>query len=317
MLHLAAIIAGFILDLIFGDPHWLPHPICLIGNLIGFIESNLRPKLAPNKNALLLGGALMVIIVLVISFAVPMAILLAAGMVSPWLAFALETLMCYQIFATKCLRDESMKVYDALHNNDLADARVKLSWIVGRDTKNLDEEEITKGAVETVAENTADGIIAPMFYMFLGGVPLAFLYKGINTMDSMVGYKNDKFLYFGRCAAKLDDVANLIPARITGLVMIAAAFLVGLDGKNAWKIFWRDRYNHLSPNSAMTESVTAGALNIQLGGDHFYFGKLVHKDTIGDNIRPVCPEDIKKTNNLLYMTAVLCLLLFSAIYLYF
>ena len=317
MLHLAAIIAGFILDLIFGDPHWLPHPICLIGNLIGFIEGNLRPKLTPNKNALLLGGALMVIIVLVISFAVPMAILLAAGMVSPWLAFALETLMCYQIFATKCLRDESMKVYDALHNNDLADARVKLSWIVGRDTQNLDEEEITKGAVETVAENTADGIIAPMFYMFLGGVPLAFLYKGINTMDSMVGYKNDKFLYFGRCAAKLDDLANLIPARITGLVMIAAAFLLGLNGPGAWKVFWRDRYNHLSPNSAMTESVTAGALNIQLGGDHFYFGKLVHKDTIGDNIRPVCPEDIKKTNNLLYMTAVLCLLLFSAIYLYF
>ena len=316
MLHLAAIIAGFILDLIFGDPHWLPHPICLIGNLIGFIERNLRPRLEPNKGALLLGGALMVIIVLVISFVVPMAILLAAGMVSPWLAFALETLLCYQIFATKCLRDESMKVYDALHKQDLADARVKLSWIVGRDTQNLDEEEITKGAVETVAENTADGIIAPMFYMFLGGVPLAFLYKGINTMDSMVGYKNDKFLYFGRCAAKLDDLANLLPARITGLVMIGAAFVLGLDGKNAWKIFWRDRYNHLSPNSAMTESVTAGALNIQLGGDHFYFGKLVHKDTIGDDIRPVCPEDIVKTNRLLYMTAVLCLVLFSSVYLY-
>ena len=316
MLHLAAIIAGFILDLIFGDPHWLPHPICLIGNLIGFIERNLRPRLEPNKGALLLGGALMVVIVLVISFAVPLAILLAAGMVSPWLAFALETLMCYQIFATKCLRDESMKVYTALHNHDLADARVKLSWIVGRDTQNLDEEEITKGAVETVAENTADGIIAPMFYMFLGGVPLAFLYKGINTMDSMVGYKNDKFLYFGRCAAKLDDLANLLPARITGLVMIGAAFVLGLDGKNAWKIFWRDRYNHLSPNSAMTESVTAGALNIQLGGDHFYFGKLVHKDTIGDDIRPVCPEDIVKTNRLLYMTAVLCLVLFSSVELY-
>ena len=313
---MAAIIAGFILDLIFGDPHWLPHPICLIGNLIGFIERNLRPRLEPNKGALLLGGALMVIIVLVISFVVPMAILLAAGMVSPWLAFALETLMCYQIFATKCLRDESMKVYTALHNHDLADARVKLSWIVGRDTQNLDEEEITKGAVETVAENTADGIIAPMFYMFLGGVPLAFLYKGINTMDSMVGYKNDKFLYFGRCAAKLDDLANLLPARITGLVMIGAAFVLGLDGKNAWKIFWRDRYNHLSPNSAMTESVTAGALNIQLGGDHFYFGKLVHKDTIGDDVCPVCPEDIVKTNRLLYMTAVLCLVLFSSVYLY-
>ena len=317
MMTLGAIVAGFILDLIFGDPHWLPHPICLIGNLIGFLDKKLRRMLAPGETALLLGGALMVIIVLVLAFAVPYAVLTLAEHVNPWLRFALETVMCYQIFATKCLRDESMKVYDALHNNDLADARVKLSWIVGRDTKNLDEEEITKGAVETVAENTADGIIAPMFYMFIGGVPLAFLYKGINTMDSMVGYKNDKFLYFGRCAAKLDDVANLIPARITGLVMIAAAFLLGLNGPGAWKVFWRDRYNHLSPNSAMTESVTAGALNIQLGGDHFYFGKLVHKDTIGDNIRPVCPEDIKKTNNLLYMTAVLCLLLFSAIYLYF
>ena len=317
MIHLAAIVAGFILDLIFGDPHWLPHPICLIGNMIGFIERHLRPLLAPNKTALLVGGALMVVIVTVTSFVVPLAILLAAAMVSPWLAFALEAIMYYQIFATKCLRDESMKVYDALHKNDLADARVKLSWIVGRDTKNLDEEEITKGAVETVAENTADGIIAPMLYMFLGGAPLAFLFKSINTMDSMVGYKNDKFLYFGRCAAKLDDLANLIPARITGLVMIAAAYCLGLNGAGAWKIFWRDRYNHLSPNSAMTESVTAGALNIQLGGDHYYFGKLVHKDTIGDDIRPVCAEDIVQANRLLYMTAVLCLALFSVIYLIF
>lgn len=315
MMSLAAIVAGFILDLLFGDPHWLPHPICLIGNLIGFLERNLRKLLAPNKIALLLGGALMVVIVLIISFAVPYAILGAAEAISPWLRFALETIMCYQIFATKCLRDESMKVYTALHNHDLADARVKLSWIVGRDTQNLDAEEVTKGAVETVAENTADGIIAPMFYMFIGGAPLAFLYKGINTMDSMVGYKNDKFLYFGRCAAKLDDVANLIPARITGLVMIMAAYFLNLNYKGAWKIFWRDRYNHLSPNSAMTESVTAGALDIQLGGDHFYFGKLVHKDTIGDNIRQVVPEDIAAANNLLYMTAVLCLLLFSLVYL--
>lgn len=314
-MSLAAIVAGFILDLLFGDPHWLPHPICLIGNLIGFLERNLRKLLAPGKTALLLGGALMVVIVLVLAFAVPYAILTAAAQISPWFRFALETIMCYQIFATKCLRDESMKVYTALHNHDLADARVKLSWIVGRDTQNLDAEEVTKGAVETVAENTADGIIAPMFYMFLGGAPLAFLYKGINTMDSMVGYKNDKFLYFGRCAAKLDDLANLIPARITGLVMILASYFLNLNYRGAWKIFWRDRYNHLSPNSAMTESVTAGALDIQLGGDHFYFGKLVHKDTIGDNIRGVIPEDIIAANNLLYMTAVLSLLLFSLIYL--
>lgn len=312
MTTLTAIIAGFILDLIFGDPHWLPHPICLIGNMIGFIERNLRKLLAPNPTALLAGGALMVIIVLVVSFAVPYYILQLAETVSPWLRFGLETIMFYQIFATKCLRDESMKVFTALDNNDLADARVKLSWIVGRDTKNLSAEEVTKGAVETVAENTADGIIAPMLYMFLGGAPLAFLYKGINTMDSMVGYKNDKYLYFGRCAAKLDDLANLIPARIAGLVMIIAAFLVGLNGPGAWKIFWRDRYHHLSPNSAMTESATAGALNIQLGGDHYYFGKLVHKETIGDDIRPVCPQDIMQANRLLYMTAVVSLILFAA-----
>ena len=315
MMTLGAIVAGFILDLIFGDPHWLPHPICLIGNLIGFLEKNLRRLLAPGKTALLLGGALMVVIVLTLSYAVPYAVLMLAEQVSPWLRFALETIMFYQIFATKCLRDESMKVYTALHNNDLADARVKLSWIVGRDTKELTAEEVTKGAVETVAENTADGIIAPMLYMFIGGAPLAFLYKGINTMDSMVGYKNDKFLYFGRCAAKLDDLANLIPARITGLVMILASYFLNLNAAGAWKIFWRDRYNHLSPNSAMTESVTAGALNIQLGGDHYYFGKLVHKDTIGDNIRQVVPEDIVAANNLLYMTAVISLLLFSLVYL--
>ncbi len=315
MMTLGAIVAGFILDLIFGDPHWLPHPICLIGNLIGFLEKNLRRLLAPGKTALLLGGALMVVIVLSLSYVVPYAVLMLAEQVSPWLRFALETIMFYQIFATKCLRDESMKVYTALHNNDLEDARVKLSWIVGRDTKELTTEEVTKGAVETVAENTADGIIAPMFYMFIGGAPLAFLYKGINTMDSMVGYKNDKFLYFGRCAAKLDDVANFIPARITGILMILASYFLNMNAAGAWKIFWRDRYNHLSPNSAMTESVTAGALNIQLGGDHYYFGKLVHKDTIGDNIRPVVAEDIVAVNNLLYMTAVISLLLFSLVYL--
>lgn len=315
MMTLGAIVAGFILDLIFGDPHWLPHPICLIGNLIGFLEKNLRRLLAPGKTALLLGGALMVVIVLSLSYAVPYAVLMLAEQASPWLRFALETVMFYQIFATKCLRDESMKVYTALHNNDLEDARVKLSWIVGRDTKELTAEEVTKGAVETVAENTADGIIAPMFYMFIGGAPLAFLYKGINTMDSMVGYKNDKFLYFGRCAAKLDDVANFIPARITGILMILASYFLNMNAAGAWKIFWRDRYNHLSPNSAMTESVTAGALNIQLGGDHYYFGKLVHKDTIGDNIRPVVAEDIVAVNNLLYMTAVISLLLFSLVYL--
>lgn len=315
MMTISAIIAGFILDLIFGDPHWLPHPICLIGNLIGFLEKRLRQIFAFSNTALLVSGALMVIIVLGISYAVPYMIISAAEKISIWLAFGIETLMFYQIFATKCLKDESMKVYQALKNNDLEDARLKLSWIVGRDTKSLTPEEVTKGAVETVAENTADGIVAPMFYMFIGGAPLAFLYKGINTMDSMVGYKNDKYLYFGRCAAKLDDVANFIPARITGLAMILAAYFLKLDAKRAWQTFLRDRYNHLSPNSAMTESVAAGALNVQLGGGHYYFGKWVHKDTIGDDIRPVKPDDIASVNDLLYMTAVICILIFTMIYL--
>ena len=315
MMTLIAIVAGFILDLIFGDPHSLPHPICLIGNFISFLERNLRKIFGFSNNGLLFGGGVLVLIVISTCFVLPYALLYLAGMVNPWLAFALETLMFYQIFATKCLRDESMKVYYALQKGDLDEARLMLSWIVGRDTKNLSEAEVTKGAVETIAENTADGIIAPMFYMFLGGASLAFLYKGINTMDSMVGYKNEKYLYFGRCAAKLDDVANFIPARITGLLMIGAAYFLNLDAERAWKIFRRDRYNHLSPNSAMTESVAAGALNIQLGGGHFYFGKWVHKDTIGDDIRPVKAEDIVATNNLLYMTAILSLILFTLIYL--
>ncbi|MBR1976566.1 MAG: cobalamin biosynthesis protein CobD, partial [Phascolarctobacterium sp.] len=279
MTTVVAIVTGFILDLILGDPHSLPHPICLIGNFISFLERNLRKILGFSNNGLLFGGGVMVFLVISTCFAVPYALLYLTGLVNPWLAFGLETLMFYQIFATKCLRDESMKVFYALQEGDLEKARLMLSWIVGRDTKNLTEAEVTKGAVETIAENTADGIIAPMFYMFLGGAPLAFLYKGINTMDSMVGYKNEKYLYFGRCAAKLDDVANFIPARITGLLMIAAAYFLNLDAERAWKIFRRDRYNHLSPNSAMTESVAAGALNIQLGGGHFYFGKWVHKDT--------------------------------------
>ena len=315
MTTVVAIVTGFILDLIFGDPHSLPHPICLIGNFISFLERNLRKIFGFSNNGLLFGGGVLVLVVISTCFALPYALLYLAGMVNPWLAFALETLMFYQIFATKCLRDESMKVYYALQKGDLDEARLMLSWIVGRDTKNLSEAEVTKGAVETIAENTADGIVAPMFYMFLGGAPLAFLYKGINTMDSMVGYKNEKYLYFGRCAAKLDDVANFIPARITGLLMIGAAYFLNLDVQGAWKTFWRDRYNHLSPNSAMTESVAAGALNIQLGGGHFYFGKWVHKDTIGDDIRPVKAEDIVTTNNLLYMTAVLSLILFTLIYL--
>ena len=262
-----------------------------------------------------MGGFVLVVIVLTVTFAVPYFILTLAEMYSPVLAFAVETFMFYQIFAMRSLKEASLQVYDALKSGDLQEARKKLSWIVGRDTAELTDEEVAKAAVETVAENTSDGVIAPLFFMFIGGAPLAFLYKAINTMDSMVGYKNDKYLYFGRCAAKLDDVANFIPARISGLLMVAAAYFLNMDASGSWRIFKRDRRHHLSPNSAMTESAAAGALGIKLGGGHFYFGKWVPKDTIGDEVKKTDAEDIVKMNGLMYMTCILSILTFSLVYL--
>jgi adenosylcobinamide-phosphate synthase len=313
MMTMAAIVCGFILDVIFGDPLWLPHPICLIGNLIGFLEKKLRKIAGENSSNLLVAGFLLVAIVLVLSFAIPYYILDFAKSFNPWLAFIIETIMFYQIFAIKSLKEESEKVYDKLVNSTIEKARVQLSWIVGRDTAELSKDEVTKGTIETIAENTADGVIAPMFFMFIGGAPLAFLYKGINTMDSMVGYKNDKFLYFGRCAAKLDDLANFIPARITAVLMIMATFILKYNYKNAIKIFLRDRYKHLSPNSAQTESVVAGALGITLGGGHYYFGKFVPKEIMGDNLNKVSTEDIKKTNKIMYLSATIGLVIFVII----
>jgi adenosylcobinamide-phosphate synthase len=318
MLLIAAIICGFLLDLLLGDPQGWPHPVIYIGRLISWLEKKIRAAYpAGQPEQLLRGGAILVLVVCAASFLVPWLVLKGAGAIGSGLTFILTTILCYQIFATRCLRDESMKVYRSLAAADLPGARKALSGIVGRDTEQLTAAEVTKAAVETVAENTADGVLAPMLYMFIGGAPLALLYKGINTMDSMIGYKNDKYLYLGRCAAKLDDVANYIPARLCGLIMILAAFLSGLDGKKAWQIFKRDRRNHLSPNSAMTESVAAGALHIQLGGTHSYFGKLVPKATIGDDLRPVEAEDIPKTNRLMYVTAALGLVIFTLISLFY
>lgn len=315
MVLLTAIILGFILDFIFGDPRWLPHPICFIGKLISITEKAVRRFCGEKPEGLLMGGFVLVVIVLTVAFAVPYFILTLAEMYSPVLAFAVETFMFYQIFAMRSLKEASLQVYDALKSGDLQEARKKLSWIVGRDTAELTDEEVAKAAVETVAENTSDGVIAPLFFMFIGGAPLAFLYKAINTMDSMVGYKNDKYLYFGRCAAKLDDVANFIPARISGLLMVAAAYFLNMDASGSWRIFKRDRRHHLSPNSAMTESAAAGALGIKLGSGHFYFGKWVPKDTIGDEVKKTDAEDIVKMNGLMYMTCILSILTFSLVYL--
>lgn len=305
--HMIAFVCGFVLDLLFGDPHALPHPIRLIGTLIAGLEKKLLKLQMRDEKKEFYKGILLVVLVLFSTGAVAALVLVEAYWLHPVAGIVIESVMTYQILATKCLKDESMKVYQSLNEQGLEAGRVAVSMIVGRDTNVLDVTGVVKAAVETVAENTSDGVIAPMLYTALGGPVLGFVYKAVNTMDSMVGYKNDKYLYFGRAAAKLDDVVNFIPARISAYLMIAAAYIGGkaFDGKNAQKIYKRDRRNHASPNSAQTESVCAGALGIQLAGDASYFGKVVKKPYIGDAHRAVEREDIVRVNRLMYVTAVI------------
>ena len=308
-----ALAAGFILDLILGDPRWLYHPVCLIGKVIAVLEKAIRRIFPKTEKGELAGGVLEVLLVCLFSGGIPFLILYYLYLLFPTAGFVLETFWCYQLLATRSLKSESMKVYDRLKNGTIEEARYAVSMIVGRDTQNLSETGVIKAAVETVAENASDGIIAPMFYMAVGGVPLMFLYKGINTMDSMLGYKNDKYLYFGRCAAKLDDVVNYIPARISGWLMVAATIFTRLDTKNAARIYKRDRRNHASPNSAQTEAAMAGALQVQLAGNAYYFGKLYEKPTIGDAIRSIEVDDIKRANRLLYATCILGAVIFCVL----
>lgn len=313
MIRLLTLPAGFLLDLLIGDPRWLYHPVCAIGKLISILEKGIRkifPKTPAGERA---GGILEVFFVCILTFLIPFGVICFLYRWNFAAGFLLETFWCGQLLATRSLKDESMKVYDKLKNGTIEEARYAVSMIVGRDTQALTEEGVTKAAVETVAENSSDGIIAPMFYMAIGGAPLMFLYKGINTMDSMLGYKNDRYLYFGRCAAHLDDVANYIPARISGWMMALATVFVGMDLKNAVKIYKRDRRNHASPNSAQTEAAMAGALDVQLAGNAYYFGKLYEKPTIGDAIRQVETEDIKRANRLLYATCILGVVVFFGI----
>ena len=309
--RILALWTGFLIDLVFGDPVYAFHPIRLIGNLIGKSEKAIRKALPNNEKSELIGGFILWIWVATVSFFVPFILLKCLYRVNFWLGFILESIFFWQIIAAKSLKTESMKVYKAFEEGDTEKARKAVSMIVGRDTASLTAEGITKAAVETVAENTSDGVTAPLIFAALFGASGGFLYKAVNTMDSMVGYKNDKYLYFGRFAAKCDDVFNFIPASITAYFMIISSFILGLDGKNAFKIFLRDRFNHASPNSAQTEAVCAGALDVMLAGDAYYFGKLYKKKTIGDNIRKIEPKDIKNANNLMYMTSVLILIVLS------
>ncbi len=312
-----AVICGYVLDLLFGDPRWLYHPVRIIGKGISVFERLLRAVFPPNKKGERAAGVCLVVLIAGCSTAIPLGILWAAYHWRVWLGVILESFMCYQLLAARSLRDESYKVYEALQTGDLKQSRYAVSMIVGRDTQNLTQEGVTKAAVETVAENTSDGIIAPLFYMMIGGAVLGFAYKSINTMDSMVGYKNDRYQYFGTAAARLDDLVNFLPARISAWLMIFAAYLTGMDGRNAKKIFLRDRYQHASPNSAQTEAVMAGALDIQLAGDAWYFGKLHKKPFIGDPIREIEIEDIIRSHKLMYGTEFLAVLIFSVIRLIF
>ena len=304
---LLALILGFFIDLLAGDPHSIPHPVVLMGKLIAALEKGLRrvfPKSVRGENVA--GGVLWVVVVTV-STAVPVAILWLCHLVSPWLRLAAESLMCWQILATKSLRDESMKVARVLESGDIGASRKAVSMIVGRDTAELDEAAITRATVETVAENTSDGIVAPLLFTAIGGAPLGFFYKAVNTMDSMLGYVEEPYKNIGLVPAKMDDVMNFLPARISAFFMLAAGALVGLDVKNGWRIFRRDRFNHASPNSAQTESVCAGLMGLRLAGDAYYHGVLHKKKYIGDAVREIEVADIGRSCRLLYATAAVSL----------
>lgn len=314
MIRIISVTLACILDLLFGDPQWRYHPVCLMGKLISGTEKLLFFLFPAKKRARILSGAVLVVVVCGLSTFVPWVILHFLYRWKFLAGFVAETFFCYQLLAMKSLKTESMKVYYALTTQGVESARRAVALIVGRDTEVLDEKGIAKAAVETVAENASDGVIAPLFYMMLFGGAGGFFYKAVNTMDSMVGYKNERYEDFGRAAAKTDDVLNFLPARICGIFLAVSAFLLGYDGKGAFRIFFRDRKNHASPNSAQGEAVVAGALQVQLGGDAWYFGKLYHKLTIGDNIREIEPEDIVRANRILYGCGILGWAVFAGAY---
>ncbi len=305
---LFALVIGFGIDLILGDPHGFPHPVILIGKMISGLEKNFRRLFPATPAGEKTAGGFLWVIVAFSAALVSGCILWCCQKISPWLRLFIESIMCWQILAVKSLKDESMKVFAALKSGDIEKSRHAISMIVGRDTAKLDEKAITRAAVETVAENTSDGVVAPLFFLALGGAPLGFFYKAVNTMDSMLGYIEPPYQNIGFIPAKADDVMNFIPARLSAFLMLVAGWFLKLDTKNGWKIFKRDRRNHASPNSAQTESVCAGLLGIRLAGDAWYHGVLHKKKYIGDALREIEQEDIPLACRLLYGTAVLALL---------
>ena len=308
-----SVFAGFGLDCLLGDPLSRLHPVVLMGKLISLFEKQLRPRFPQTPPGERTAGTIMALAVPLISAGAGLLLLYLAWRVHPWAYCAVSAFLCWQCFAARCLMTEAKKVVTCLETQGLSAGRRQVGMLVGRDTDSLTEMQVVKAAVETVAENTSDGVVAPLFWMVLFGAAGGLFYKAVNTMDSMVGYKNDRYLQFGRCAAKFDDVVNYVPARLSALAMIGAAFLLRLDGKGALRVWRRDRRNHASPNSAQTESACAGALGVQLGGSASYFGKLCEKPTIGDPIRPVERADVHRACNLMYGTSGLLLAVYGVI----
>lgn len=313
MYSLFAVLTGFLLDCLFGDPNFALHPIRIMGRLIGALENVFRKIFPESNGGELAGGVVLAVSVCCICFFSVFFVLRLLYGFKATVGFICESLLCWLFVAARDLKKESMNVYERLKANDLTGARKAVSMIVGRDTERLDCEGVAKAAIETVAENTSDGVIAPLIYMFIGGAPLGALYKAINTMDSMVGYKNSRYLYFGRAAARLDDAVNFIPSRISAVFMIIASFILGCNYRNAVKIFKRDRLKHKSPNSAQTEAVCSGALGLRLAGDAWYFGELYKKDYIGDALNEVSAEHIVSANRLMYVSAVITIVVFGLI----
>ena len=303
---------AWLLDFFIGDPPNWPHPVRWIGNLISAVQRMIR-RYCHSDMMLRIGGAVMWIVVVGLTWGVCWGVLTLAQSIHPWLGWGIEIWMIFTVLAGRCLADAARDVERPLRANNLAESREKLSWIVGRDTSQLQPQQINRAVVETVAENTVDGIIAPLFFLFLGGAPLAMAYKAVNTLDSMVGYKHEKYRAIGMVSARLDDVANFIPARLSWLLLGLAAFLCRKDGSRALHIGWRDRYNHSSPNCAWSEASVAGALGIRLGGPNDYFGERVEKPWIGDAQRDISVDDISQTIRLMWVASTLALALFIAL----
>lgn len=303
---------AWLLDYWLGDPpHW-PHPVRWIGHLINAMQRLVR-RLCTSERALKIGGGVLWLVVVASTWGVSWGVLHLANKLHPWLGWLVEVWMIYTVLAARCLSDAALEVYRALKDGTLAESREKLSWIVGRDTSQLERPQITRAVVETVAENSVDGVIAPLFFLMLGGAPLAMAYKAVNTLDSMVGYKTEKYRAIGYVSAKLDDVANFIPARLSWLLLSIAAFCLRANPRQALHIGWRDRYQHSSPNCAWPEATVAGALGIRLGGPNDYFGERVEKPWMGDEMRGIALEDITRTIQLMMLASLQALLLFAAL----